>query len=262
MPRADPDPDRAASVPPGRRRRRVGAVLGLAALASLAFLISLAATLPLRIAAEYGSAPAFINGYSGTLWNGQARLRGGHALEWRLAPLASLAAFGPTVDATLTGPGTNLAARIAAPLPWRRGLRVDDLAGRAAWPLVAALAPPLIVACDAAATFSGLGLAVAPGRFQGEGRAAAGPGLCTRIDRADAAPSTLPAIAARLETLDTGLRGVLTLADAPDDPIAEALLADEGRLVVTVYPAGAALVPGMPASGETTLEYPLPDWMR
>ena len=64
-----------------------------------------------------------------------------------------------------------------------------------------------------------------------------------------------------IETSDDGLRLVVTGLDAPGTPLAEVEVSNDDRLIVTVSPEGAALVPGMPASGET-LEYPLPELSR
>lgn len=249
--------DPAATAEPAGRPRRILRVLLIAGLASAAFLVSLAATLPARVAAGYVSPPVEINGYSGTVWNGAAGLQGGHALRWRVDGWRSLAAFSVVLDAALEGPGTALGARVTAQGLGAQAIRIEGLDGVAAWPLVAALAPEIGIACaDATARIEDVALTLAPGRRGGSGRAYAGPGFCARVGRAgEAAP--LPALAAVIAGGEAGLGAVLTLAETPDEPLAEAVLANDDRLVLTVYPEGAALVPGLPTSGEIILEYPL-----
>lgn len=259
MPRSGADTDPAASDTPARRPRRALRLALVAALASIAFLVSLAATLPVRVVAGYVASPPVINGYSGTVWNGEARLAGGHAFDWRLDLRGSLTGLGLRFDATLTGPGADLAAEIAGS-PWARSLQVRGLAGRARWPLVEALAPGLDIACDAAAVVETLEVEIAPGRRSGSGSLRAGPGAC--LAPGAMAPVPLPALLGRLETIDVGIRGVLSLADAPDEALAEAVATGDDRLLVTVFPAGAALVPGLPTGGEISLEYPLHAWPR
>ncbi|MBA3324315.1 MAG: hypothetical protein H0T41_03245 [Rhodobacteraceae bacterium] len=73
-------------------------------------------------------------------------------------------------------------------------------------------------------------------------------------------PVPAPAILGELETTGTGLRGVLSLAETPGEALAEAVITNDDRLLLTVYPAGAALVPGLPTAGEISLEFPLPAW--
>ena len=72
-------------------------------------------------------------------------------------------------------------------------------------------------------------------------------------------PAPLPALVGRLETVDAGLLAVLSLAEAPDAPLAEAVATPDDRLIVTLHPAGAALAPGLPP-GETTIELLPPAW--
>lgn len=251
MPRARDGTDR-----DGSSRRWIRGFLALAGLAMLAFLVSLAATVPVRLAAGYVAAPVWINGYSGTLWRGVARIDGGHAVAWQLDALRSLAELGVALDVAVTGPGTELAGRAALRGASGQDIGVDGLTGRAAWPLVAALAPDLDFACDGAAVLQDVALRLAPGTRSGAGSLRSGAATC-REARGASEPVAVPALAGRLETTASGLRATLVQAAAPETLLAEALATEDGRLVVTLHPAGAALVPGAPVSGEISLEYPL-----
>lgn len=256
MRRGDFHTDPAASdAPPGRARALMGVVLA-AGLAVVAFLVSLAATFPVSVAAGYVSPPVEINGYSGTVWNGAVELRGSHSLRWRVDPFASLAGVGLALNVGLRGPGTDLAGLVTLRGFSGRDMRLDGLSGPAGWPLVAALAPELEIACDAAAVAQDVELAVSSGQRSASGSLRSGSGSCVRTDRA-MEPTPVPALDARLETVPTGVRAVLTAAADPGTPLAEAEVTNDDVLRVTVHPAGAALVPGMPASGETSLEFPL-----
>lgn len=258
MPREHVGRDRDGSG--GRLRRGAGLAL-VAGLGLLAFLVSLIATLPVRLAASYVPAPAWINGYSGTLWHGTARIEGGHAAQWRVAPLRSLVSLGVALDVRVTGPGTDLEGRAAVRGPAGHDLRIDGLTGRAAWPLVAAVAPGLDLACDGAAVLQDVAIRFAPDARSGAGSVRSGPASCLETGgdgTGGEGPVQIPALAAGLETVADGLAASLTPAGDPDTRLAEARATGDGRLVVTVSPAGAALVPGMPSSGETVLEYPFP----
>jgi hypothetical protein len=230
--------------------------LVVAGLLGLAFFVSLVASLPASVAAGYVVPPVKINGYSGTVWAGAAEMAGGHSLRWRVDLPGSLAALGVVLDTGLRGPGTELAGRVTVRGIRGEDLRLDGLSGPVAWPLVAAMAPRLAIACDAAVAVSDVSLASLGGVRSGAGSLRAGPGACVRSGR-EMTPVPVPALAARLATEPAGVRAVLTRAEAAETPLAEAMLTAQDVLVVTVFAEGAALVPGMPASGETTLEFPL-----
>ena len=255
--RAAPDQDPGGSAPPRGGFERSALPL-IAALFGSAFFVSLVASVPASFLARYVVPPVEINGYSGTLWSGSAQMAGGHGLDWHVDPAGSLVALSAVLDAEIRGPGTELAGRVSLHGMRGQDLRVEGLNGPVAWPLVAALAPQLAITCDAAAVIENLSLASLDGSRRGTGRLQAGPGTCMRTDRGmTPEPVPVPALVARITTEPTGLLAVLTQADAPGTALAEAVITAEDVLKVTVFPAGAALVPGMPASGETTLEFPL-----
>lgn len=197
-----------------------------------------------------------INGYFGTLREGAVRLRDGHRLDWRVDPGASLAVFGLALDLRLTGPGTEIAGRLEARRPWGEDLRLGGVTGRASWALVAAVAPRLAIACDASAAIEDLALARSPAGYGGSGGMRSGPGSCLRTDRA-MDPVPVPALQARIVEAPEGIAVVLTPAGDPQTTYAQAELTNSDLILLTVAPEGAALVPGMPASGEITLEFPL-----
>ncbi len=253
MPTEADDRPRAGS---GRRARRTRSFALISALVVIAFATSLLATFPAAVAARYVTAPIEINAYSGTVWNGRASFAGGHAIRWQVDGWASLLALGPRLDLTVTGPGTRLAGRVALRGALLRRLDLADVSGEVAWPLVAALAPDLGFACQASATLTSVVLELAPAAYAGQGRLRAGPGTCTEPGGTDPVP--VPELSGTLATAADGLHLVVTTTDNPDDPLAEIALMNTDALAVTLHPAGAVLVPGLPSSGEITLEYPLP----
>ena len=240
-----------------KRTWRGASFVLVSGLALGAFAISLLATLPASVAARYVSPPIEFNGYSGTVWNGAATFAGGHVVRWRVDAVRSAAARAPQVELDVTGPGTELAGHLAIRDTTGRDLRIDALSGRLGWPLVAALAPGLDVACDAAATLANVAIETAAPHRAASGRIAAGPGACSETS-GGGAPVPLPELSGVLESGDAGVAMVVTAADAPDVPLGRIEVSDDDRLIVTMEPAAAGLVPGLPTSGATTLEYPLP----
>ena len=178
-------------------------------------------------------------------------------LTWHVDPWWSLTALGPEFDIGVVGPGTELSGHVGLRGLSAEDIRLDALNGRLAWPLLAALVPDLPIGCDAAVTLEDVALRIVPGRRSGSGALRGGPGSCARTDGAEGLV-VVPDFLGGIETSDDGLRLVVTGLDAPGTPLAEVEVSNDDRLIVTVSPEGAALVPGMPASGET-LEYPLPE---
>lgn len=199
--------------------------------------------------------PVAINGYSGTVRSGTAALAGGHVLGWRLDALRSVARGAIVAAVTLRGPGTDLGGELTLRGLSGQDVAVAGLSGRAAWPLVAAVAPEADLACDIGLVLQAVDVRFAPGLRRGAGRAASAAGACAETG---GAPVAVPALEMRLETVGEGLRAAVTRAGPQGEALGEALATNDDRLVVTVRPAGAALAPGMPASGETVLEFPLP----
>lgn len=250
MPTEADDRNRGGS---SRRRRLLGSVALISALVVIAFATSLFATLPARVVARYVTTPIEFNAYSGTVWNGTASFEGGHAIQWHIDAWATLLSLRPQLDVSVTGPGTGLSGRLA--LRSRDDVGLANLGGTLAWPLAASLAPDLEFTCDVTATLTGFALRIAPGFRSGAGTFRAGPGACSETG-GQVVP--VPDLSGMLATTDDGVHLVVAKTDAPGDPLAEIGLTNADMVVVTVHAAGAALVPDMPASGDTILEYPLP----
>ncbi|NUB42766.1 hypothetical protein GEU84_000070 [Fertoebacter nigrum] len=208
--------------------------------------------MPLRFAAQQVGLPVAADRLSGTLWHGALRLEGGHSLRWDTDALASLTGLALVAGWQAEGPGTALAGQ-AALRPG--GLVLDRVAGTAGWALAEAAMPGLPITCTATAQVAGLRLALARGAYTGEGRISAAPGTCARVDGA-VPPVPTPALLAELTTTADGVQAVLT-GETPGLPLLTALLTQDDRLRLTIHAAGAALVPGMPASADSEIELPL-----
>ena len=226
-------------------------------LAIAAFAVSLVVYMPARFAAQQAGLGAMADRVSGTLWTGAAQLDGAHRVAWETSALESLRRMTVVVNWRLTGPGTDLAGRVAVPLPPRANrAELDKVDGTVSWPLVDAVLPGLQIRCDTQATITGLRVSLTPGMRTGEGSLAAPAGSCARTDGA-VAPVPTPALAVILASDADGLVGVLTQAGQPEVPLATGRLSNDDRIIVTVHAAGAAMVPGMPASADSEIELPL-----
>ena len=213
--------------------------------------------MPARFVAQHMRLPVMLDQVSGTVWNGTAELDHAHSVTWETAGLASLRQKAMVVNWRITGPGTDLAGRIAVPVPPRRDrATLDTVRGRIGWPLIAAALPDLPIACEVRADVTDLSITLAPGLRRGEGKVSAPPAVCTRNDDA-MPPVPTPALSASLTTDADGLMAVVTQTAAPQTPLVTARLTNADHIIVTIHAAGAAMVPGMPSSSDSEIELPL-----
>ncbi len=134
---------------------------------------------------------------------------------------------------------------------------VNNVLGRTSWQLINSLVPGLPVTCDAQARVA-IEHAVFSDTLKGlAGEVRSGPSVCASIGTSPGQSVEVPPLLA-VATLatDSSHIKVTTLADATT-PLARATLTAQNTLALTILPAGASLIPGMPTSGETSLEYPL-----
>jgi hypothetical protein len=223
----------------------------------LAFVVSLILYMPARFAARSIGLPAESLRMSGTIWTGYTNLDDTHRLSWETSGWASLQRMALVVNWHLTGPDTDLLGRLAVPLPPRADrAKLDALRGRVGWPLVEALLPGLTIRCDAHAALDGVRVTLAPGLRSAAGEITAPAGTCINL-QSDAPPVATPNLSAVLGSDATGLVAVLVQSEAPTVPLATAKLTNADQIVVTIHAAGAAMVPGMPASADSEIEMPL-----
>ena len=219
-------------------------------IALLAYGVALIATAPASVATRFVAMPPAVVALSGTIWNGEALLRGGARAQWGVRKLASLASFALTLDWTVEGAGTRLAGR-AALRPG--GGALSDVAGAAGWDLVRAFAPDPPVACDLSVRIELPALGFDGTAFAGGGVLRSGPGRCTRTAGSGAAPVELPPLTARIDAEQGDLRIQATPTETPDLGLGAARLTPAGALTLTIEPAGARLIPGMPTGGATEI---------
>jgi len=253
-------------MPVSRRERPAGQGAGtlivrgllLLIFGALVYSLSLLATAPARLVERYAEMPPQIESLGGTVWNGSALIAGGHRLEWRFDRAGTLAALAPRFDLSLEGPGTRITAR-GAVLPSGAGGILTDVNGRASWPLAAAFATDAPrLACDAVASLDLERIVVQRDRIGASGTMRSNAGSCVQLDHPDRATIPTPPLLARATMEGDTSRVRLTSADDPDTVLADASLAQARQLALTVYPAGARLVPGLPTSGPISLEMELP----
>lgn len=223
--------------------------LALLLFAALAYALSLVVTAPARVVERFIALPPAIDALSGTVWDGGALLRSGHLLSWRFDAAASLRAVEPRFAMVLEGDDTRLTGWL---VPMPEALVLLDVRGRAGWPLVRAAMPDLVLTCDPVARVE-IGRAILRPGFGGAvGRVQSGAGLC----EAPGHSVPVPPLVLRLD-VEGEARSNAVLAGADDTELARAVVAGGESIVLTIAPAGARLVPGMPSSGETVLEFPL-----
>lgn len=210
--------------------------------------------MPVQFAARLARLPVADEQLSGTVWQGDLRINADHDLGWKFDVGASLFHLGAVFDLRLTGSGTDLSGR--ASMNGTAFGSVGPLSGTAAWPLVAAVLPNLPIRCDVSVELQDLTLSATDGNRAGDGTASTAGGQCSRTDDS-VDPVPVPALTARIATVPDGVRAMLTRTDAPDTVLAVARLTNDNRIIVTVRPEGAAMIPGMPATSDSEIELPL-----
>lgn len=215
-----------------------------------AYGMGLVATAPARAVDWAVDMPRAVRAVSGTIWRGSAVLQGGYVAEWEVSPWASLAALRLEGDWTIAGPEMRIAghARIA---PGQ--VEVTSASGSLGWDVVDAVLPDLPFRCDPSARIEIASLRVSGEEITIAGTAQSGPGRCAD----DLGVIDVPGLLAKIASNAEGIDLKITRRDTPGQALGDIRLLRTGRLVVTVQPQGARLVPGLPTSGPTVLELPI-----
>lgn len=229
------------------------ALLGIIALAA-----GLLWYMPAHVLVHQANLPLAGAVISGRALNGAAQLPQGYRVEWQANPWRSLLSFAPTFDATAMGPGADLRGRVSV-LPGRYG--VSGAQGTLAWPLVSQLMPGVAIACDLSASVDDLSVRHSDRQRRASGGLRTSPGTCARND-GSVTGVPVPALIVRLETLPDGVQGIVSQQNAPDTPLATAMLNAQDQVILRVHAAGARLVPGMPATSDSEIELPLSAILR
>lgn len=228
-----------------RHRRRI---LLFAGLGAGAYLLTLLATVPARLIVPAGIlAPGAV---SGTIWRGEAALNGGDRLAWRFAPLRTIAGLAYAADLTMTGAQTDLTGRVALR---PQSIRLDSVAGRAGGSLLRAAFPDLPFTCDLGVQVDLPHVVIGTGAPDIRGDVRSTPGTCT--PRAGGAASPIPALIATTQTLGTnGTALTITPLTERRRLLARTVFTQDGRVAITIRPAGAALFPFASPPGGLSLE--------
>jgi hypothetical protein len=225
------------------------ALLGL-----VAGLVTMAATMPVGFAVRIAGVglPADVR-LTGTVWAGAADFAGHHRATWDSRISGSVLALAWVADLRISGPQTDLSGQVA--LHPRRAV-VAPLRGRMGWSLIDAVMPGLEITCATTADVE-----IAAAEIGADGRSATGqirlaPGLCARVD-GTVIDVPLPALMADIATTPEGVGIDIVGVQTPDVPLGTLKITPDDRLRVTVFAAGAAMVPGLPSSGDSQIELPL-----
>lgn len=231
-----------------RAARGLAAAVGLASFTALVFGAALLVTMPAQVLVTVVNLPSQVETLTGRAWAGEAGLRGGHRLSWRLSP-RDLWRLRVVADAELLGPDTRLSGMLAVS-PWA----VSSLgwSGRAG-PGLLQLAPGFAATCTPLAVVDVERLSRGARRASADGTVAVAAGSCALPSGTEA---PVPAMTLSLSTEGRDARAVL-VRDDDGATLAGATVTGSRRLRLRIEPAGAALVPGLPASGPIELERPL-----
>jgi hypothetical protein len=222
--------------------------LRFVALGAVAYCATLVATLPADVALPAASLPARLGG---TLWHGDALLAGGSRIEWRWAPLRSLASLGLAVDWHATGAGTDLAGQA---LLHPGAIRIDGMGGHADGAFLAEIAPDLPFTCNVRFAVDLPQIATGGDAPHVAGEILSDAGTC----RNKAAGSDMPVLplaivagraagGSRVSVAPQGQRR-LRLVEVTIEP---------DRLDLAITPAGARALPFLAPNGAVTMSLEL-----
>jgi hypothetical protein len=224
-------------------------VTAFAALAVASYALALIVTLPAKVALGWADV-ADAGQATGTVWNGSVPLGPVTDATWRASPLQSLTHLALAADLSLSGADSSLTGKVA----WRPGrLELDDLTGRAGWPLLAALAPKLPFACDLGFDVAMPEVVLAGKRSGAVGNLTSGGGAC-RIPGSAIAGPPVPALAVTATMDEQGSRASITPLARRLDHLVDATVTADGKLAIQIHPAATALLPAGAGVGAVTIE--------
>jgi hypothetical protein len=204
--------------------------------------------MPAATMARMMGLPPQVRTVSGSLWSGRAGLDGGLTLTWQMT-LRGLALGRLGADLRLTGPRTLLEGSGFASVT-RVG--VQDLSGRAG-PDLLALAPDA-AACDGQANVRIASVSWARGAVESDGRVQITPSVC---QGPGGNSFETPALDLVLTTAGNAAVATLTTDDTARDSMGNAQIRPDGWVNIRIEPAAARLLPGLPTSAPTVLEFQL-----
>jgi len=225
---------------------RARTALIFTAIGGAAYLLTLLATIPAAFVVPRSERVA---GIGGTIWRGEAALRGGDRLRWRWAPLASLANLAFAADFAVDGAGTDLAGR-AVLRP--HAARLDDLGGTADARLLDLAAPKLGFTCAMPLRLDLAHVAIGGADQRVVGTATSDAGAC-RPKGGGASVPVPPLAFAATEAGGRSTGDVAPLAHRRQT-LGRFTLTRMGHATLTVTPAGALLLPFASAAGGMTVE--------
>lgn len=244
MPRQSPAKNAAGSRT-SRKRRWLGGI-ALSCVVALIYIVMLVVTMPASALGHFVSIPAQITALYGTVWQGRADLAGGYSASWNTRGGALLGLRG-SVDFVLSGSDTQLTGVLTV-TPAQ--LEARDVSGRAG-PGLLTLVPGLSVeSCTTMAAVDAVRVAVMRGQAAADGQIDVAAGSCTE---SNGRTTPVPPLAIVLDTAGTDARAQVT---SEGDSLAEVIIAGDRRLILTLQPAGSAMIPGLPTGAPIMLEYP------
>lgn len=214
------------------KRRRTGVTL--IAVAVLAYLLALTATIPARLVVNPGQDWKV----GGTIWAGEAVFAAVHRLQWTWSPLRTIGNLAFSADWRMSGADTDLAGSVQI-FPGQ--VIMKDVSGQAAWPLIQAMAPRFPFTCDSSIQID-MPLLIRGGSDQRiVGTARTGAGRCA-VRGVQAADMRVPALSARFQPLGRATQGWV-VPSGSGRKLLMASLSPKGRLNVDVTSAGIAMLP-------------------
>ena len=238
--------DRGARRP--ARGRQIVSIIGLSLVALLFFGGTVVLNLPAATMARMTGMPPQVRTVSGSLWSGRALLDGGLVLTWQ-GKWSNLWRGQIGADLNLTGEGTLLKANAFAS-PWQLGL--GDVSGRAGADLLALV--PDASPCDGQAVVDIKRVTWSRNRVTSQGQVHISESNCQAPGRT---AFKTPPLDLFLTSEGADAVATLTANDIAKSQMGQVRLGPDGWVKLRVEPAAAQLMPGLPDSGPTLLEFQL-----